>query len=97
MPGQEISVDHFICSQRSRLFQTHGKESDKDKYCGGCIFVDHASNYTDVEFVQVLTTHATLDAKIYFEAHCHDVGVIPTKYLSDNAGSAFTSKEFLHH
>jgi hypothetical protein len=99
MPGQEVSVDHFICSQRGRLFQTpRGKEAEKDKYCGGCIFVDHASNYTHVEFLQVLTTHATLaDAKVSFEGHCHDVGVVPTKYLSDN-GSAFTSsKEFAHH
>jgi len=96
MPGQEVSVDHFVCSQKGRLFQTRGKESEKDKYCGGCIFVDHASNYIHVEFLQVLTSHATLDAKTSFEAYCRDVGVIPVKFLSDN-GSAFTSKEFVQH
>ena len=96
LPGQEISVDHFMCSQRGRLFQTRGKESDKDKYCGGCIFVDHASNYVHIEFMQAFTSHATLDAKTAFEAHCRDHGVIPAKFLTDN-GSSFTSKAFVQH
>jgi hypothetical protein len=91
MPGQEVSVDHFMCSQRGHLLQTRGKESDKDKYCGGCIFVDHASNYVHIEFMQ-----ASLDAKTAFEAHCRDHGVVPAKFLSDN-GSSFTSKAFVQH
>ena len=45
MPGQEVSVDHFVCSERGRLFSSRGKTVDKDMYAGGCIFVDHASNY----------------------------------------------------
>jgi Integrase core domain. len=96
LPGQEVSVDHFMCSQRGHLFQTRGKESDKDKYCGGCIFVDHASNYVHIEFMQAFTSHATLDAKTAFEAHCRDHGVIPAKFLTDN-GSSFTSKAFVQH
>jgi hypothetical protein len=83
-PGQKVSVDHFICSQKGRLFTSRGKETVKDKYCGGCIFVDHASNYIHVEFQQVLTSHATLEAKTAYEAHCRDFGVIPLKFLSDN-------------
>ncbi len=31
-------------------------------YCGGCIFVDHASSHVHVEFQSHLTTHETLKA-----------------------------------
>ena len=96
LPGQEISVDHFICSQKGRLFTSRGKESDKEQFVGGCIFADHASGYVHIEFQRVLTSHATLAALGKFEAHCRDYGVIPLKYMSDN-GSAFTSKDFTEH
>ena len=96
LPGQEISVDHFICSQKGCLFTSRGKESDKDQFVGGCIFADHASGYVHIEFQRVLTSHATLAALSNFEGHCRDYGVIPLKYMSDN-GSAFTSKDFTHH
>jgi len=96
LPGQAVSVDHFICSQKGRLFTSRGKESDKDQFVGGCIFADHASNYVHIEFQRVLTSHATLAALGNFEGHCRDYGVIPLKYMSDN-GSAFTSKDFTQH
>jgi hypothetical protein len=35
--GQRVSADHFICSTRGRLVYTKGKESEKEKYGGGCI------------------------------------------------------------
>ncbi|KAI2490134.1 hypothetical protein MHU86_24436 [Fragilaria crotonensis] len=43
LPGQRISVDHFICSTRGRLLTSAGKTKLDDMYTGGCIFVDHAS------------------------------------------------------
>ena len=96
LPGQEISVDHFICSQKGRLFTSRGKTADKDMFKGGCIFCDHASNYVHVEFQTVLISHATLGSKLAFEQLCHDHGVYPQRYLSDN-GTAFTGKEFSTH
>jgi hypothetical protein len=42
-PGQKVSVDHFICSTKGRLFTSRGKTPDEQMYTGGCIFVDHAS------------------------------------------------------
>ena len=65
--GQEVSVDQFVCSRIGRLFNSRGREAKKQKYCGGCIFADHASNYLHVEFQTVLTTHATLEAKSSYE------------------------------
>ncbi|GFH50762.1 hypothetical protein CTEN210_07238 [Chaetoceros tenuissimus] len=96
LPGQAISVDHMICSQPGRRFNTRGKESDKSKFKGACVFVDHASAYIDVQFQSVLTSHATLVSKANFEAICRDVGVVPQKYVMDNA-KYFTSKEFTAH
>lgn len=95
-PGQRISVDHFICSTRGRLSNTHGKEHEDKQYVGGAIFVDHASGYLHVEPQVHLNTHETLQAKVNFEKHCRDLGVLPQSYQSDNA-SVFTSDEYARH
>jgi hypothetical protein len=96
LPGQEISVDHFVCSTKGRLFSGLGRAADHKLYSGGCLFVDHATNYVHVEFQTSLSSHATLQAKTDFEAACRDFGVLPQRYLSDN-GAAFTSKDFSDH
>jgi hypothetical protein len=96
LPGQQVSIDHFVCSTKGRLFSSKGKSKDGDMYSGGCIFVDHSSNFIHVEFQTHLNSHETLRAKTDFEAVCRDSGVIPQSYLSDN-GSAFTSKAFSSH
>ena len=92
-PGQQVSVDHFLCSTKGRLLTSKGKTAEKDMYTGGCLFIDHATNYVHVEFQQHLTTHETLQAKEKFGHMCRDVGVVPTSFLTDN-GKCFTSAEF---
>ena len=96
LPGQEVSVDHFISSVRGRLFTGYNRGSIEDRYVGGCIFVDHASSYIHIEFQSSLSSHETLGAKMEYEKHCRDVGVIPQKYMSDN-GKSFASKQFSEH
>ena len=93
LPGQQISVDHFICSTRGRLFTGQGKGEDKEKYHGGAIFVDHSTGYIQVEFQVSLNTHEMLAAKEKFELKCRDHGITPQAYLMDN-GSSFTSADF---
>jgi hypothetical protein len=92
-PGQCVSVDHFICSTKGRLFTSRGKTSEEDMYSGGCLFVDHATNHIHIELQAHLTSHETLKAKGAYELMCRDHGVVPQSYLSDN-GSAFTSGDF---
>jgi GAG-pre-integrase domain len=92
-PGQQVSVDHFICSTKGRLLTSKGKTAEKEMYTGGCLFIDHASNYVHVEFQQYLTTHQTLKAKERFELACRGVGVVPASFLMDN-GKSFTAAEF---
>jgi hypothetical protein len=96
LPGQEICVDHFICSTKGRLFTSKGKSKDDDMYSGGAIFVDQASGHIHIEFQTTMSSHATLIAKESFESTCRDYGVVPQSYLSDN-GSAFTSANYRHH
>ena len=62
-PGQRVSVDHFVCSTKGRLFGSRGKTNPDAMCCGGCIFVDHASSYVHIEVQSYLTTHETLKAK----------------------------------
>lgn len=92
-PGQLISVDHFVCKTKGRLFSSRGKTTPSDMYCGGCVFVDNFSGMIHIELQKNLNTHETLEAKAKFEAMALDSGVIPQSYLSDN-GPAFTSQEF---
>jgi len=92
-PGQRVSVDHFICSTKGRLFTSAGKTKDSEMYDGGCIFVDHSSGYLYIVFQTTIDTHETLKAKQLFELHCRDYGVVPQSYQSDN-GKPFTSQGF---
>ena len=95
-PGQEISIDHFHCNPLGRLLHTYGKESNEDKYKGGCIFVDHSSGYTHVELQSHLNSHETLKAKKSFDLMCATYGVVPQTFLSDN-GTSFRNSEFESH
>ena len=96
LPGQTVSVDHFVCSTKERLFTSRGHSKDTDMYTGGAIYVDMATDLVHVEFQRHLNTHETLAATAEFERMCLDAGVIPQEYLSDT-GSAFTSKEYMAH
>ena len=93
LPGQCVSVDHFVCSTKGRLYSSRGKTSDNDMYDGGCIFFDEASKHIHVVHQTHLTSHETLQAKEQYEHMCRDVGIIPQTYRSDN-GAAFASSDF---
>jgi hypothetical protein len=93
LPGQRISVDHFICRTRGRLLTSAGKTKLDDMYTGGCIFVDHASGFIFVEHQVSLNSYETLKAKESFERMCRNTGVTPQEYLAVNS-MTFTSAEF---
>ena len=95
-PGENVSVDHFVCSTKGRLLHGYGKEDPKTQFVGGALFVDHASGYIFINEQVHLNTHCTIASKEAFEAHCRDFGVVPQAYISDN-GSTFTSKDYVDH
>ena len=93
LPGQRVSVDHFICSTKGRLWTSAGKTKDSEMYDGGCIFVDHGLGHIHVKFQTTIDTHETLKAKQKFKLICRDYGVVPQQYQSDNR-KPFTSQGF---
>ena len=96
-PGQEVSVDHFVCSTKGRLFKSRGKTAEENMYGGGCLFIDHSSNYVNGQFQTTWYGHATITSKESFETHARDImGVVVQNYLSDN-GTSFTSLAFHEH
>ena len=92
-PGQQTSIDHFICSTRGRRFDSAGKSKPEKLYSGGIVFVDHCSDFVFVDHCISPNTEESVQSKNKYEAYCRDVGVVPQSYLSDN-GRAFTSQEF---
>ncbi len=83
-PGQRVSVDHFVCSTKGRLFGSRGKTNHNTMFCGGCIFVDHSSGHVHVELQAHLTTHETLKAKENYELLCRDIGLIVQSFYQHN-------------
>ena len=96
LPGQCMSVDHFVCNTKGQLYTSQGKTSPNNKYDGGSVYFDHTSGFIHCEHQVNLTTHETLQAKEHFEQICHDYGVIPQTYMSDN-GKPFVSRNYEQH
>ena len=95
-PGQRVSVDHFFCNPKGRLITSFGKEAESSKYCGGAIFVDHATGLCYVVLQSHLNSHETLEAKKKFEEFASSHGVVVQEYLTDN-GSAFKNEDYAKH
>jgi GAG-pre-integrase domain len=93
LPGQQVSVDHFVCGTKGRLYTSKGKTRAETMYSGGCIFSDHASGLVHIEHQVALMSHETLQSKHKFEAASRDSGVIIQTYRSDN-GSAFSAGDY---
>ena len=43
IPGGGVSTDQYECRVEGRLPNTRGKEDPQKMFCGGAVFVDHAS------------------------------------------------------
>jgi hypothetical protein len=83
-PGEKVSVDHFVCTTKGRLYTSQGKTKEDRMYTGGCIFVDHASGYIHVEHQVCLNSHETLVSKHRFEQAAYNQGVGVQEYHADN-------------
>jgi hypothetical protein len=93
LPGQRVSVDHFESSKPGRMYSTKGG-SKSATYCGGAIFVDHATGFISVQHQQTFGAADTIKAKLQFERAAYDDGVIIQDYHTDNG--VFTAQEFLN-
>jgi Reverse transcriptase (RNA-dependent DNA polymerase) len=92
-PGQRISCDLYQSTILGRLPNTRGKESDSEKYCGGAIFLDVASNFVFVRHQPNLTGAMTVSSKHELENFASEFGIKIKEYLSDN--HPFRSQDFV--
>jgi hypothetical protein len=91
-PGECTSIDQYVSAFPGRLAHTYGKESPKDKYYGGTIFVDHATGFIYIKNQQSLRVGETLKAKHTYERFANEFGIKLKHFRADNA--PFRSAEF---
>ena len=82
--GQRVSIDQYMSALPGRLPNTKGKEPKKDKYVGGTIFVDHASQFIHLENQVTLNVGDTIRSKKKFEHLAHSFGRKIRTYRADN-------------
>ena len=90
LPGDLVSMDQYVCQVHGRLPGKRGRESAK--YCGGTIFVDHASGFVHLEHQISFTAAETLRSKLAFEQEVGRCGRAVKAYRTDNG--VFKSREF---
>ena len=95
LPGETVSIDQYLSSQPGRALHTKEKESKKNKYVGGTIFVDHCSSFVHLTHQVGLRAGETIRSKQGFENFAHTFGVRIKEYHADNV--PFNSAAFNQH
>ena len=91
-PGDEVSVDQYVVSEKGRLLRSFGREPPSSKLSGGTIYVDHATGRVFIFHQVSLRAGETLTGKRAFERMLHESGHRVKKYHGDNgifASAAF--------
>jgi transposase InsO family protein len=91
LPGQRVSVDHYVSTHKGRQYVNRG--SHPSDFCGGALFVDHATGRIAVHHQVSLGAADTIKSKLLFERNAFEDGVVVQAYHTDNG--IFSSKEFL--
>jgi hypothetical protein len=95
VPGQCISVDHYVSPTRGRRVDGYGRAAHRDGYVGGAVFVDHASSKVFHQPQTDLSASSTIFGKQRVEDEAKSCGISVKKYHSDNG--VFCSHEFREH
>ena len=91
-PGDCVSIDHYESTLRGRTLGSRGREPWHKRYCGGTIFVDHASSFIATEHQVSLGASDTILSKRRFEQDARQMGVTISEYHGDNG--VFVAEEF---
>ena len=91
-PGDAVSVDQYVVSEKGRLYRSFGRENPNNQYSGGTIYVDHASGKVFLYHQVSHRAGETLMGKQSFEREAHQNGFRICKYHGDNG--IFASEEF---
>jgi hypothetical protein len=92
-PGEEVSLDQYVCRTPGRLASTFGKEKPSEQYHGGTIFVDHYLAYIHLVNQVSLRIGETIIGKRAFERFAARHGALIKQYRGDN--HPFSTQEFL--
>ena len=90
-PGDCVSVDMIHSPLGGLIPQSKGKPR-LERYWYACVFVDHVSNMTFVNFQISATAEDTVESKHAFERFALSHGVTIKKYRADNG--AFNTRVF---
>jgi transposase InsO family protein len=91
LPGQRVSVGHCVSSRKGRHCATKG--SHISKFCGGALFIDHASGRIAVHHQVSFGAADTIKSMLLYERRAFEDGVVIQVYHTDNG--VFSSKELL--
>ena len=91
--GQQVSVDLFHSALPGHLYYPKRHTDDKDMFHGGCIFLDHASGYIQVQYQVTFSADETIKAKLLYKRNEANYVVCIQAYHTDNG--VLTSKYFI--
>lgn len=94
-PGQQISCDHFVCTDRGRRLDTFGRNTASKGYVGGALYVDHASGKIFHYLQSDLTAEQTIRGKQIVERAAEEAGFSVKGYHTDIG--IFAPAEFREH
>ena len=92
-PGSKVSTDQYTSSLLGRRTHTRGKEPDREKFVGGTIYYDHATQFIYNINQVSLNANETIKGKREFERELAQYGRKVKQYRGDNG--IYRSKEFL--
>jgi len=91
-PGEQIFVDQYESNVRGRLPNSRGSTTMEQKYCGGTLFFDAASQLIQIFHQSSLGSSDTLASKNKFEKEAAHCGIQVDAYHTDNG--IFTKAQF---
>ena len=91
--GQQVSVDLFHSALPGHLCYPKRHTDDKGMFHGGCIFLDHASGYIQVQYQVTFSADETIKDKLPYKRDEANYGVCIQAYHTDNG--VFFSKDFM--
>ena len=82
--GHMVSEDQYILRAPGRLYHTKCKSDPSDMLSGGCVFIDHSSDYVIIKHKVAIKTTETVKKKLTFEREAQSQGVAIKAYHTDN-------------
>ena len=83
-PGDEVSVDQYVVSEKGRLLRSFGRKPASSQLSGGTIYVDHATGQVSIFHQVSLHAGETLTGKQKLERMMHQAGHRVRKYHGNN-------------